>query len=201
MIRKLVLLALLLSSALVGCGEDHESEHAVHTALNGDRYNDADVDFATDMIPHHAQALAMVDLTRGRQLDPAVAQLAEAILMAQGPEIQQMTDWLTEWDQPIPETVRDHVNGGHDMHDTEESHSESEMPGMMSADDMAALGTAQGAEFRTMWLEMMIEHHDGAIEMAKTEQADGAHTPARKMAADIIASQSAEIEQMKKLLG
>lgn len=62
------------------------------------------------MIQHHAQALTMVDLTTGRVLDPEIQQLAEGIQLAQGPEIEQMTDSLTEWDQPIPETTHDHAN-------------------------------------------------------------------------------------------
>lgn len=73
--------------------------------------------FVTNMIQHNAQALAMVDLTMGRPLDPKMEQLAEAIRATQGPEIETMTDWLTDWDETVPETMRDHGNVGHDQGD------------------------------------------------------------------------------------
>ena len=87
-------------SACSDNGDDKQPE--THTVPSGAEFNDADTEFATDMVQHHAQALAMVDLTRGRELDPGVERLAEAIRMAQSPEIEQMTTWLTDWGQPIP---------------------------------------------------------------------------------------------------
>jgi uncharacterized protein (DUF305 family) len=195
---------------LAACGGDGDGDtkdaRAEQTAANGDVFNDTDVDFATAMIPHHAQALAMVDLTRGRELSPPVQQLTEDIQAAQGPEIEKMVDWLTEWDRPVPETMRDHVNaedpdgmGGHDMDDMD-GESESDMPGMTTDDELADLEAAQGQEFEGMWLEMMIEHHEGAIEMANDEQADGVFQPAVDLAESIETSQQAEIDHMRELL-
>ena len=196
--------AATLMFALAACGGDGSSDAppARQTAANGDVFNDADVAFATDMIPHHAQALAMVDLTRGRTLSPEVQQLAEEIRSAQGPEIEQMVDWLTAWDKPVPETMRDHANAddhgmsGHDMGGSDVD----EMPGMMTDDEMAALGAAHGAAFEQRWLQMMIEHHQGAIAMAKEERQRGVFGPAEKLADSIERSQQAEIDQMKRLL-
>ncbi len=159
-------------------------------------FNNADVEFATDMIQHHAQALAMVDLTLGRDLDPEVQALAEDIRDAQGPEIEQMTNWLTDWDQPIPATMRDHASA----HGGGEMEMDSNMPGMMSAEEMGDLEAAQGAEFQQMWLEMMTEHHEGAIEMAKTEQSKGAFGPAVELAETIESAQQEEISTMQSLL-
>ena len=193
---------------LAACGGDGDTADAGadQTATNGDVFNDADVDFATSMIPHHAQALAMVDLTRGRELSPPVQALTEDIQAAQGPEIETMVDWLTGWDQPVPETMRDHVNaedpdgmGGHDMEDME-GETESDMPGMMTGAELADLDAAQGMEFEDMWLEMMIEHHEGAIEMAKDEQAEGVFPSAVDLAESIETSQQAEIDLMQGLL-
>jgi uncharacterized protein (DUF305 family) len=182
--------------ALTGCGDDEEPTNKTRTAANGDEFNDADVAFATDMIPHHAQALAMVDLTLDRQLDPEVQQFADDIRDAQAPEIEQMTDWLTAWDEPIPETVRDHANahgeGGMEM--------DSDMPGMMSEEEMSELENADDAEFQDMFLEMMIEHHEGAIEMAQTEQEEGMFKPAIELAKSIETSQKEEITLMEDLL-
>jgi uncharacterized protein (DUF305 family) len=169
-LKKFTALVALLAAmcALAACGTDKPT-HETHTAANGDTFNDADVTFATDMIPHHAQALVMVDLTMGRRLHPKVRALTEAIRTAQTPEIEQMTTWLTDWDKPIPATMRDHVHaeghGGMEM--------DSEMPGMMTDEQMSELEAAKGAAFQKLWLEMMIEHHQGAIEMATTERADG----------------------------
>lgn len=198
MTKKLIALVTLLATllALGACGgNDDEPAHESHTAANGDEFNDADVDFATDMIQHHAQALQMVDLTLGRKLDPAVQALAEDIRMAQSPEIEQMTTWLTDWDQPIPETVRDHANAHGDGMEMD-----SDMPGMMSAEEMSELEAAEGAGFQEMWLEMMIEHHEGAVEMARTEQSDGTFEPAVELAESIETSQEDEISTMEKLL-
>ncbi len=198
--------AAVLALGLTACGDDAtdgatNNSQAEHTAPNGDVFNDADVAFATQMIPHHAQAPAMVDLTSGRDLSPEVQELTEDIRDAQGPEIELMVDWLTAWDEPVPETMRDHANAedhgmsGHDMDDG------SDMPGMMSDEDMSRLEAARGAAFETMWLEMMIEHHQGAIEMAKQELADGTFEPAQELATSIETSQQAEIDHMRDLLG
>ena len=154
--------------------------------------------FATEMIQHHAQALSMVDLTMERPLDPEVQQLAERIREAQGPEIQTLSGWLTDWDEEIPETVRDHANahGDHDMG----GDTGTDMPGMMTADDMTALEEAPDAEFQSMWLDMMIEHHEGAVEMAKSEQDDGQYKPAIDMATSIVTSQTEQADTMQRLL-
>lgn len=200
MLKKFSTLIALLAAMSVSaaCGNnDDASEIETFTASNGDKFNDADIAFASDMIQHHAQALAMVDLTGGRRLAPEVQQLAEDIRMAQVPEIEQMTVWLTDWDQPIPETMRDHANA----HGDGEMEMDSDMPGMMSADEMAELEAAKGADFQQMWLEMMIEHHRGAIEMAQTEQADGKFGPAMELAENIESAQQDEVSTMESRLG
>ena len=199
MFKKLTVLAALLAamSVLTACGNDEASpENETQTAANGDQFNDADVEFASDMIQHHSQALAMVDLTMGRKLDPEVQQLAEEIRMAQGPEIEQMTDWLTEWGEPVPESMRDHANA----HGDGEVEMDSDMPGMMSTAEMEELEEATGAEFQQMWLEMMIEHHEGAIEMAQVEQSEGAFGPAVELAKNIESAQQQEVSSMEGML-
>ena len=198
------LTATALTFALAACGDDDgksggENASSVHTAPNGDTYNDADVEFATSMIPHHAQAIQMVTLTDTRTLDPDVEQLAESIRAAQAPEVETMVDWLTAWGKDIPETSNDHVNGGHDMGDMPDMANE-DMPGMMSAEQMQQLMDAPDADFQDMWLQMMKEHHEGAIEMAKSEQADGEFPEAVEMAKSIVTSQQAEIDQIDALL-
>ncbi len=196
--RKTLTAALLAASllTLAACGEDSEHDgHSASAVPASEPFNQADVDFATQMIQHHAQALSMVDLTEHRDLSLELSALAEQIRMAQGPEIETMVDWLTEWDQPIPETMRDHANahGG-------EAEMNTEMPGMMSADDMAELEAAQGAEFERMWLQMMIEHHQGAITMVQDEIDNGENPDAVNLARAIKDGQTAEIEAIENLL-
>ena len=137
----------------------------------------------------------MVDLTLDRPLDPAVQRLVEDIRATQAPEIELMTDWLSAWGEPVPETVRDHAN----------AHGDGEMemgdlPGAMSADDMDSLDAASDAEFQDRFLEMMVEHHEGAVEMAGDERSDGHFEAAVELAASIESSQTDEIDQMHSLL-
>jgi uncharacterized protein (DUF305 family) len=194
-----------LSLGLTACGGNDTDANptAVQTASNGDVFGDADVEFATQMIPHHAQAVQMVAMTQGRRLDPAVRRLAEGIRDAQVPEIEAMTDWLTAWGEEIPPTSIDHAHGdeGMDgmggMDDTEHG----DLPGMMKGADMEGLREASDAAFQDTWLTMMIEHHTGAIEMARTEQADGRFADAVALAQRIESSQRAEIDTMEGLLG
>lgn len=190
-------LTVTLALSAVACGTDDPASDP-STKVSTTEHNDADVAFASDMLQHHAQALSMVDLTMVRPLDPEVQQLAERIREAQAPEIQTFSGWLTDWDEEIPETVRDHANahGDHVMG----GDTGTDMPGMMTADDMTALEEAPDAEFQSMWLDMMIEHHEGAVEMAKSEQEDGQYKPAVDLAADIAESQTAEIDTMQGLL-
>ncbi|GHJ59791.1 lipoprotein [Nocardioides sp. OK12] len=197
------LTGLLLGAAACG-GTDEEPDDTARTARDGSQFNDADVEFATQMIPHHAQAVEMVVLAEGRDVDPEIAALMTDIREAQVPEVQTMTEWLTTWGEPVPETGLDHANAGHDggSHDMEDDEAMGEaMTGMMTSEEMQELREADDAEFEQLWLEMMTEHHEGAVEMAETEVAEGLHPDAVALAESVITSQSAEIEAMEELLG
>ena len=200
--RVTALLAPLLTIALLtltACGGE-DADEAASSIPESEPFNQADVDFATDMIPHHAQALLMVDAAAPREdLSPEMTELIEGIRTEQTGEIEQMTDWLEDWDQPIPDNPRDHggMEGDHgggmdgDMMD---------MPGMASQEEMDTLADASGPAFEQMWLEMMIEHHEGAIEMAEAEVADGEFPDTVALAEDITTSQAEEIETMESML-
>ncbi len=187
----------VLGLAATACGGDTSSSSS-STDASATEHADSDVAFATQMLPHHAQALTMVELTKGRPLDPAVQRLAADIRAAQAPEIETMTGWLEDWSEPVPET-----GGGMDGMDGMDGMEgmDSSMPGMMSADDMTGLRQASDADFQTMWLELMVAHHEGAVEMARTEIADGRYQPAVDLADAIVISQSKEIDTMNGLLG
>jgi uncharacterized protein (DUF305 family) len=179
---------------LTGCSGGSDTSdttsdtNAGSSASQSAEFNDADVTFAQGMIVHHEGALEMAQMADDRAQDPRVLDLADRIEAAQDPEIQTMTGWLEDWDQP---TSAD-KSGGMDM----------DMDGGMGGMnmDMSGLEAASGAEFDRMWLEMMTEHHRGAVDMAETEIADGQNDDAIALAEQIVESQSAEIDEMETLL-
>ncbi|MEV4580929.1 DUF305 domain-containing protein [Nonomuraea jabiensis] len=150
-------------------------------------FNDADVMFAQMMIPHHQQAVEMADLAATRAADKEVKELAAKIKAAQDPEIQTMKGWLTAWGKPMPSEGMDH-GMDHDM------------PGMMSEDDMKKLEAAKGGAFDRQFAELMIAHHNGAIQMARTEQAQGSNAEAKELAKTIETAQQAEVAQLREIL-
>lgn len=173
------------------------------TTPTAEAHNQADVMFAQHMIPHHQQAIEMSDMLLSKQgIDPRVIELANQIKAAQGPEIQQMQGWLTQWgspQMPMPSGMPGHG----DMPTTSGMPSMSGTPGvsgMMSEQDMAALQNAQGAEASKLFLTQMITHHEGAITMAQNEIKDGQYPAALELARSIVTSQQKEIETMKGIL-
>ena len=190
--------AALVLAACGGGGHDmgsmgSDSSPSASASAKAGKHNDADVSFATDMIQHHRQAVEMADLAADGASSQEVKDLATKIKGAQDPEIKTMSGWLTSWGEEVPADMSGME--GHNMGDM------SSMPGMMSSEDMDKLEKASGAEFDKMFLEMMIKHHEGAVEMAETQRADGKYGPAVKLADDVITAQTAEIEQMNKMLG
>jgi uncharacterized protein (DUF305 family) len=161
------------------------SASAAPNAARSD-FNDADVTFLQMMYPHHAQAVDMAKLVAGRSQNQQVITLAQNIEKAQGPEMTQMTGLLESFGKPAPTA--------------DSGHTGMDMSGMMSAEQMTSLEGLSGAEFDRMWLQMMIDHHTGAIDMSNTELRDGSNADAKKMAQAIIANQEAEITQMRGML-
>ena len=150
-------------------------------------FNDADVMFAQMMIPHHEQALELADMA----LDPTlmaseqVKALASQIKAAQDPEIDLMTQWLSEWDQPLMDMSEDHSMT---------------MEGMLSVDELSAVGQMNGEEFNQAWIQAMIAHHKGAIEMAETVKDEGKSALVQELADAIIQAQKSEIDTLELLL-
>jgi len=185
--------ALLLSACTPSTEEASGDGHTDHTHSAGadsaehGPHNADDVSFAQNMLPHHKQALEMVDLARANSTDPALLELASAIADAQGPEIGQMSEMLRSWGQD-PDAAMDH--SGHGM----------AMPGMVDDAAMQRLESLRGAEFDTLWLQSMISHHQGAVEMAKAEIANGENQEAKALAEHVVTAQEAEITQMKQML-
>jgi len=182
---------------------------ATATAPQGsEAHNDADVMFAHHMIPHHQQAIEMSDMLLTKQgIDPRVTELAKQIKAAQGPEIEKMQGWLTQWgNPPMPAMPRGDMPGHGNMPGMSGTPSMPGMPGMsgmagmMSEQDMTALQNAQGVEASKLFLTQMIKHHEGAITMAQTEIKDGQYPAAVELARAIVSTQQKEIDTMKGIL-
>jgi uncharacterized protein (DUF305 family) len=181
---------------LAGCADDSDDSSATGAASSSSsapsasesesaQFNEADVEFAQGMIVHHQGALEMAQMADSRAQDPRVLELASRIEAAQQPEIDTMTSWLEEWDQPTEASMGGMDHGSGDM-------------GMGM--DMSGLEAASGTEFDRMFLEMMTEHHQGAVDMANTEIADGQNDAALTLARTIVTDQTAEIEEMQTIL-
>lgn len=188
---------LLVAVSLAGCaGADSEPSTAAPAtpaatteAQVSEQHNDADTTFAQMMIVHHEGAIEMAELATERAENPDVVALAERIAQAQGPEIEEMTTWLNAWGEDVE--PMDH--GGMDMNGMD-------MNGMSQEEMMTHLEGLSGEEFDAAFLEGMIAHHEGAVEMAETELADGENPEALALAEKIIADQEAEITEMEELL-
>lgn len=215
----------LVIAGLSGCSStDHVTETAVqqeqkdHSELealywsrvDSSRMNftQADVDFMTGMIGHHAQALIMSRLAPKNGASPSIQTLAARIINAQKDEIQSMQKWLSDRGQPVPEIHIDGLNlmihgleeSGHNNHS---AHDHQKMAGMLSQAQLEELAEAKGSEFDKLFLRYMIQHHEGAVTMVKTLfDSDGAalDDEAFRLAADINVDQITEIERMKQML-
>lgn len=190
------LVALLLTALLLtACGNDSANNDDAGSGEKSSaaEFNDADVTFAQQMIPHHQQAVEMAQMAEDRAESDELKQLASEIEAAQAPEIEQLTSWLEDWDAEVPSDSMVHGDMGR-------GDSGGDMSGMMTEEDMSMLEGANGMNFDRMFLTMMIEHHEGAVAMAETEVADGENPDAIAMAEQIISTQEAEIEQMKGML-
>lgn len=197
-IRAIAFHAGILATALVlaGCsdtggsdmeGMDHGNSASSSPSASAEAsdavFNDADVTFAMEMVMHHQQAIEMSDTLLAKDgVHPDVVALAERIKAAQGPEIETMNQWLEDWGQDTDMGGMDH--GG----------------GMMSEEDMAALEDADGETASSLFLEQMIMHHQGAIDMAEAQIDNGQNPDAVALAQKIVEDQTAEITEMQELL-
>jgi len=191
---------------LASCSSPASDEHAGHQqgssssqsspAAQPAGFNEQDVDFATNMIPHHQQAIEMAAMVPDRSTDPAVLKLASDISAAQGPEIETLKVFLVQWRQGADTPAPSESPDPHQAMDPS-----MDMQGMVDAAAIANLASLKGPEFDKLWMQSMISHHEGAIEMANAEIAGGANVDAKTLAQQIVTAQQGEITQMKQMLG
>jgi uncharacterized protein (DUF305 family) len=207
--------ALMAACAATACGGAHQQAVRTSPQPAGDRpdlsavarahadsarhpYTEADIQFMSGMIGHHAQAIVMAGWAPSHGAGPAVRRLAERIVNAQQDEIATMQQWLRDREQPVPETratgMKMMMNGvEHEML----------MPGMLTDDQMKELDQARGPEFDRRFLTFMIQHHRGAVSMVK--DLFGSYGAAQdeivfKFANDVNVDQSTEIARMETML-
>ncbi|MFE5307297.1 DUF305 domain-containing protein [Isoptericola sp. NPDC056605] len=174
-----------------GTGGSSPSSDAPSGTATDATFNAADVMFAQMMLPHHEQAIEMSDALLAKDgVSPELVDLAEQVKAAQGPEIDTLTGWLDDWGADAGAGA-DAGHGDHGDHG---------MAGMMSAEDLQALEDATGTDAERLFLEQMVAHHEGAVEMAQAEVSAGEHAGAVEMARSVVDSQTAEIQQMRDLL-
>ena len=158
-------------------------------------FTEADVQFMTGMIIHHAQALVMSAWAPKNKASSEVRTLAARIFSSQQDEIARMQEWLSDRGRPVPEA---RMRGGELMHAAGHI-----MPGMLTNEQMAELGQARGHEFDRLFLTYMIQHHRGAIIMVEELFASEGAAQANemfKLASDINVDQATEIARMQGML-
>ena len=191
-------------------------------------YTAADIHFMTAMIDHHAQALRIARWAPTHGASPAVQRLAERIINGQRDEIRTMQQWLRDRGLPVPQPdLGDPMAGGQAMHHDPAHHAEQHaahhpprsdsasanahgagsghatMPGMLSKEQLAQLDAARGREFDRLFLTLMIQHHKGAVEMARelfSTYGAAQDETVFKFASDVHVDQVTEIERMERML-
>ncbi|WP_374999547.1 DUF305 domain-containing protein [Aeromicrobium sp. CTD01-1L150] len=207
----------LFALTVVACGGEDDRPEVDGTVLQPDRpgdpveeldeapdiepaeANDADVHFAQMMIPHHAQALEMSELAPQAGGSEKVKTLADRIEGAQRPEILYLAGWLEDLGHQAP--TRQQIEDG----DLPKAHDHGggdgpRMEGMATDAQMKALAEARGVDFDTLFLQLMIRHHEGALTMVSDVLRDGSEQQLNKLAGGISSDQQAEITRMKEIL-
>lgn len=200
---------LLLATALAGCGGAARApasatvppSAATTAASPGFPHTPADLEFMTGMLRHHAQAILMAGWAPSHGASDAIRRLSERIVVGQQDESAIMERWLQDRGEPVP-GADSAAHGTSGMDHSAMEHA-ALMPGMLTAEQLARLDRARGAEFDRLFLTFMIEHHRGALTMV--DRLFGAAGAAQdetvfRMASDVYAEQSTEIARMEKML-
>lgn len=219
--------AMLMAALLAGCSAGGASPSsgptpdphagAVIRGATGDArpdaerypFTQADTDFMTMMIGHHAQAIVMSELAPERAESQSIRTLAARIINSQRDEIATMQQWLRDREQPVPEvdaagnvTMPAGEHTGHTGHDMRAGH-DPLMPGMLTAEELDELAAASGPEFDRLFLTSMIQHHRGAITMVEelfATHGAGQDEAVFRLASDVNVDQITEISRMQQML-
>jgi uncharacterized protein (DUF305 family) len=198
--------AVFAAALLTGCGGEKSAQQTATAAADhskmpgmgamslpvtipkGAIYTEADVRFMQGMIAHHGQAIYMSRLAASRGASPRLLKFATKIDQSQIAEIVLMQDWLRANGQAVPDSA---------------SYHHTQMPGMLTAEQLARLNAASGADFERAFLELMIQHHMGALKMVDDLHAaplSAQDVDVSVFANDVVSVQTAEIEAMQQML-
>ena len=190
-IHRVAAAAVAAAGLIAGCGgagtspgEAPPQPAGAAPAGSQERHNQDDVVFLQNMLPHHVQTGAMSDLAHNKATSLKVKTIALRIKAAQDQQITRIRNLLGAWGVPIP------TEGG----------GSGQVPGMLSDQQIQQLKSSSGGDFDQLFLQLMIDHQKGAIQMSQTELAQGSDPQARRLAQDTISGQQSEINQMQKLL-
>jgi uncharacterized protein (DUF305 family) len=158
-------------------------------------HDDADVMFARSMVPDDQQAIQMSDIVLGKQdVDQRIIDLAGQIKIEQGPQVDQLTGWLSGWgNPPMPSSSGGEISG-------DGSGTPPAIAGMMSDDDLDALKSAQGPDAGPTYLGEMVGHEAGAVAMARDEITGGRFPGAVQLARSVVATDKQNVDLMRNLL-
>ncbi len=185
MLKKLRLKSFLLFIisvfVFVGCSSNQDQKSTTEAEFSA-----MDLMFASMMIPHHEQAIVMSDLALKNSSNEMVLDLAQRIKDGQDPEVAQMQSWLEQTGVSSGSMMDDHaMHGGM-------------MGGMATDQDIEELSRLSSPEFDKLFLDLMILHHQGAIQMVQMIQ-NSSNPEVRQLAEDIVKVQNLEIQEMKAL--
>ena len=182
---------LLLAGPTMACAQrpaTHMGTHQHAVIPAGASFTAEDVEFMQGMIAHHAQAIHMSRMAQDHRADPRLVRLAEKIGQSQVAEIRIMRDWLRRNGQVAPDTS---------------SWRTMQMAGMLTAEQLERLDEATGAEFDQAFLTLMIQHHEGALQMVNAlfeTPGAGQDVDVNVFANDVVSVQTAEIDAMRRML-
>ncbi|MDQ3824952.1 MAG: DUF305 domain-containing protein [Actinomycetota bacterium] len=190
-IHRVAAAAVAAAGLLAGCGGTATSPAAAPPQPAGaapagsqQRHNQDDVVFLQNMLSHHLQTSTMSDLAHTKATSLRVKTIALRIKAAQDQQITRIHNLLGAWG--APDSARGTGSG--------------EIPGMLTDQQLQQLKSSTGGDFDQLFLQLMIDHQKGAIQMSQTELAQGSDPQARRLAQDTISGQQSEINQMQKLL-
>jgi uncharacterized protein (DUF305 family) len=193
-IHRAVWLVCLFGGAVTAAQAQTATPQHAHSAMGpivipkGALYTEADVRFMQGMIAHHAQAIYMSRMAEKHGANPRVLRLSTKIDQSQVAEIRLMQQWLLHYGQVAPDTS---------------SWRSMRMAGMLTESQLAELDAANGVGFDRAFLTLMIQHHEGALQMVKDLFAApraGQEVDVNVFANDVVTVQTAEIGVMRQML-
>lgn len=182
--------AVLFLPSCGGATPDEKPQPTSETpAINGEPAgsNAGDSSFAVNMIANHAQAVRVAELVPDRTTNSDLVELAAGIVSSRGTEIALMKALLVQWNADSTTS-------------STPDHPAVPAQGTIEEQMLSRLQALSGQDFDVLWLQSMIAHAQGALQIADTEIADGENVDALTLAKQIVTKQQAEIDRMQLLL-